>query len=186
MATEMVVIANRFAQYVENFDGYSGAAEAARQRLGELAQTIEKRACRFDLLKAVSAARVEMIIKQGNHGGEPSAAALEVIALVLACHDRSTEPAVAHEDPARFTPDPLEGAELEALQVGRLIGMFESPPGSAEQAVVFRSVQREVNLRNPVYPHMLLDTLLGLFGDEKVNDVCSEVLDLLALRRCTL
>jgi hypothetical protein len=38
----------------------------------------------FDLLKAVSAVRVGMIMKQGSHGIEQSAAALEVIALVLA------------------------------------------------------------------------------------------------------
>ncbi|QKV74245.1 hypothetical protein [Amycolatopsis sp. Hca4] len=176
VVTEMAVIADRFAQYVENSDGYLGAAEAARQRLRELAQTIAQQACGFDLLKAVSAVRIGMIMKQGGHGVEPSAAALEVIALVLACRDRSTEPVVGQQDPARFTPDPLEAAAREALSVGSLIGIFESPPGDAEQAVLFRSVQREVNLRNPVYPHMLLDTLLGLFGDEKVNDVCREVL----------
>ncbi|WIX82871.1 hypothetical protein QRX50_19895 [Amycolatopsis carbonis] len=176
VATELALMVERFAQYTANSDDNSGAAEAARQRLRELARTIEQRACGLDLLKAVSAVRVGMIMKQGSHGIEQSAAALEVIALVLACRDRAAEPVVVHLDPARFTPDPLEAAAREALSVGSLIGILESPPSNAEQAVVFRSVQREVNLRNPVYPHMLLDTLLGLFGDEKVNDVCREVL----------
>ncbi|MEC3975801.1 hypothetical protein [Amycolatopsis sp. H20-H5] len=176
VVAEVALMVDRFAEYAKNYDDYSGAAEAARRQLRELARTIEQRACGFDLLKAVSAVRVGMMMRQGNYGIEQSAAALEVIALVLACRDRSVEPVVAHQDPARFTPDPLEAAAREALSVGSLVGIFESPPSSAEQAVVFRSVQREVNLRNPVYPHMLLDTLLGLFDDAKVNEACSEVL----------
>lgn len=176
VVAEVALMVDRFAEYAKNYDDYSGAAEAARRQLRELARTIEQQACGFDLLKAVSAVRVGMMMRQGNYGIEQSAAALEVIALVLACRDRSVEPVGAHQDPARFTPDPLEAAAREALSVGSLVAIFESPPSSAELAVVFRSVQREVNLRNPVYPHMLLDTLLGLFGDAKVNDVCSEVL----------
>lgn len=176
VGTEVALMVDRFAHYAGNSNDYSGAAEAARQRLRELARTVEQRACGLDLLKAVSAVRIGMIIKQGSYGIEQSAAALEVIALVLACRDRSAEPVGTHQDPARFTPDPLEAAAREALSVGSLIGIFESRPSNAEQAVVFRSVQREVNLRNPVYPHMLLDTLLGLFGDDKVNDACRDVL----------
>ena len=42
--------------------------------------------------------------------------------------------------------------------------------------MVFRSVQREISLRNPVYPHMLLETLRALFGDGALNEDCRAVL----------
>ncbi len=51
-----------------------------------------------------------------------------------------------------------------------MIAFFESPSADAESAILFYSVQREISLRNPVYPHMLLDTLRGLFGDLTVNE----------------
>lgn len=53
-----------------------------------------------------------------------------------------------------------------------MIAFFESPSADAESAILFYSVQREISLRNPVYPHMLLDTLRGLFGDPTVNEDC--------------
>lgn len=42
VATEVALMVDRIAQYTRNADDHSGAAEAARQRLRELARTIEQ------------------------------------------------------------------------------------------------------------------------------------------------
>ncbi|MEJ7744279.1 MAG: hypothetical protein WKF73_18120 [Nocardioidaceae bacterium] len=57
-----------------------------------------------------------------------------------------------------------------------MIPLFESPPMDPFGRVLFQSTQREVMLRNPMYPHMLLDTLRGLFSDSDVDSDCRAVL----------
>ncbi|MEV0430403.1 hypothetical protein [Micromonospora sp. NPDC050495] len=113
-----------------------------------------------------------MIMKSATSGAEPSAAVLELIALALVCRDSSTAEVSAAADQSEFLPPYVEAAAREALAAGNMIALFDSPPSDAESAILFHSVQREITLRNPVYPHMLLDTLRGLFGDPAVNDDC--------------
>jgi hypothetical protein len=72
-------------------------------------------------------------------------------------------------------PPSVVAAARNLLESGSLIAIFESPSADAESAILFFSIQREVILRNPVYPHMLLDTLRGLFGDPAVNEDCKAV-----------
>ena len=91
---------------------------------------------------------------------------------MLVCRDSG-----GFEDPGitaqrEFLPPKVEAAAQEALAAGSMIALFDSPPSDAESAILFHSVQREITLRNPVYPHMLLNTLRGLFGDRDVNDDC--------------
>jgi hypothetical protein len=94
---------------------------------------------------------------------------MELIALVLVCRDSSTsEVAAVTAEPYR--PPHVEAAAQEALAAGSMIALFDSPPTDAESAILYHSVQREITLRNPVYPHMLLDTLRGLFSDPTVNE----------------
>jgi hypothetical protein len=117
-----------------------------------------------------------MIMKRVMTGVDVSAAVLELIVLVLACRDSATSEAAAVEAESGFMPPHVEAAARAALAAGSMIALFDSPSSDAEGAILFYSVQREITLRNPVYPHMLLDTLRGLLGDRAVNDDCRTAL----------
>jgi hypothetical protein len=114
-----------------------------------------------------------MIMERAVTGSEPVAALLELIALVLACRDSCDRGVTSAMAESEFLPPTVTAAAQEALQAGSLITLFESPSADAESAILFFSIQREIALRNPVYPHMLLDTLRGLFGNPEVNDDCN-------------
>lgn len=164
----------RFARYVRSAD--SPDAAAVRADLRELADDIIRLACGLDLIKVVSSVRVGMIMSHSTTGVEPSAAALELIALALTCRDSAPSEDRVEPRESRFMPPHLDAVAREVLSVGSLIALFETPASDPEHTVLFHSVQREINLRNPVYPEMLLETLLGLFSDPAVNDDCRAVL----------
>ena len=73
-------------------------------------------------------------------------------------------------------PPDIEAAAQEGLAVGSLLPFFESASADAESTIAYFSVQREINMRNAVYPHMLLETLRGLFSDPVANADCRAVL----------
>lgn len=117
-----------------------------------------------------------MIMNRTMIGVDVSAAVLELIALVLACRNFAVSKPVAVAAESGFMPPHVEAAAWRALAASSMIALFDSSRSGAESAILFYSVQREINLRNPVYSHMLLDPLHGLFGDPAVNDDCRAVL----------
>jgi hypothetical protein len=172
-STEVVVAEayERFARYVQSASSHEDAAVAARTDLRTAAEEVARLACGLDLIKVVSSVNVGMIMNRTFTGAEPSAAIMELIALVLVCRDSSASE-VAAVTAESYLPPHVEAAAQEALAAGSMIALFDSPPTDAEGVILYHSVQREITLRNPVYPHMLLDTLRGLFSDPTVNEDC--------------
>jgi hypothetical protein len=166
----------RFARYVESASSSEDAAAAARQDLRTAAEEVARLACGLDLIKVVSGLHVGMIMERATTGAEPSAAVLELVALVLVCRDSSVSGVAAVPAESEFLPQNVKAAAQEAMAAGSMIALFDSPGSDAESAILFHSVQREITLRNPVYPHMLLDTLRGLFGEPAVNEDCRATL----------
>jgi len=158
----------RFARYVQSASSFEEAALLARADLRSAADDVVRLACGVDLIKVVSAVYVTMIMESAVGGDQPWAALLELIALVLVWRDSSSSDA-AEASQSEFMPPRIEAAARRAFAAGSMIQMFDMPPSDPASAIVFYSVQREVTLRNPVYPHMLLDTLRGLFSDPAVD-----------------
>jgi hypothetical protein len=165
---------DRFAGYIRSATSFEDAASLARADLRTAVDEIAQLACGLDLITVISSVYVTMIINSVADGDEPWAALLELIALVLAWRDSSGSDTAP--DRSQFMPPNVEAAAREAFAAGSMIQMFDTPPSNPEAAIVFHSVQREITLRNPVYPHMLLDTLRGLFDDATVNDDCRAVM----------
>lgn len=165
----------RFIRYAQSSAGAEDASAAARADLLAAAEEISRAACGLDLIRVVSGVWVGMIMNRAVGGTEPSAAALELIALVLASRDATADVPVAPVE-SEFLPPRVEAAAQRALAAGSMTALFDSPPADAEGMILFHSVHREIMLRNPVYPHMLLDTLRGLFGDPAVNADCQAAL----------
>lgn len=164
------------ARYVRSAGGPDEAAAAVRADLQAAAAEIVVQACGLNLIRVVSSVHVSMIMNRSVAGAELSAAALELVSLVLACRDSTITETSVPVDTSGFMPPEIETAAREALSSGQLIGLFESPPTDAESELIYRSVQREILLRNPVYPEMLLETLRGLFDDAAVSADCQAVL----------
>ncbi len=83
----------------------------------------------------------------------------------------------ASEADPGFNPEDVRVAAAEAMAAGSMLPLFEAlPTGDPFSQVLFQSTQREIMMRNPVYPHMLLDTLRGLFGDPAVESDCRDTL----------
>lgn len=162
----------RFSRYVQSAGSHDGAAELARADLRAAADEITRLACGLDLIKVVSSVRVGMTMQAAVRGTEWSAAILEVVAIVLACRDASSPAAVTAVPETEFMPPYIEAAAEEAMAVGKLMALFDTPPSDPDSAILFTSIQREILLRNPVYPHMLLETLRGLFDEPAVTDDC--------------
>jgi hypothetical protein len=151
----------------------------ARLDVQAAAEQIIRLAYGLDLIKVISSVRVAMTMQEANHGENPPAAILELIALVLTHRDATTarDPVeTSVETSSRFMPPDLAKVTRGALYAGSMISLFEATPGDPQSRIRFYSVQREIMLRNPVYPFMLLDTLRGLFGNDAVNDDCRSVL----------
>jgi hypothetical protein len=170
---EAVELFGRMIRYVQSSGNPELAAAAARADLRTAAQEVARRACGLDLITVLSSVRVDMIMDRAVTGREPAAALLELVALVLACRDSRGGVVPSATAESEFLPPNVLAAAREALESGSLIALFESPSADAESAILFYSIQREISLRNPVYPHMLLDTLRGLFGDPEVNEDCN-------------
>jgi hypothetical protein len=169
---EAVDLFGRLIRYVRSSSNHEQAAAAARTDLRMAAGEVTRRACGLDLITVVSSARVDLIMYRAVTGNELSAALLELIALVLACRDSRGDVVSSATAESEFMPPRVVAAARDLLESGSLIVLFESPSADAESAILFYSIQREISLRNLVYPHMLLDTLRGLFSDQAVNEDC--------------
>lgn len=172
MEMDTLQMFDRFIRYVQSSGDHEQAAAAARADMRLAAGEVLRRARGLDLITVVSSAHVHMIMYRAITGNEPTTALLELIALVLTCWDSSGEADPSVDAESEFMPQDVISAAQEILESGSLIPLFESPSSDAESAILFHSIEREINLRNPVYPHMLLDTLHGLFGDPAVNEDC--------------
>ncbi|MEV6522635.1 hypothetical protein AB0M43_11875 [Longispora sp. NPDC051575] len=170
--------ASRLARYVRAASSDAEAAKNARTDLRAEIDNVARLACGLDVIKAVSAARVAMIMERSLTGADQAVASLELIALALVCRDSASGSGdvMTEVDSSRFLPPALEAAAQEALAVGSMIVLFDTPRSDPDSKMLVYSVQREIYLRNPVYPHMLLDTLRGLFGSAAVNHDCQAVL----------
>jgi hypothetical protein len=173
---EIVGLFGRMIRYVQSSSNQEQAVAAARADLRTAAEEVARRACGLDLITVVSSARVAMIMDQAITGNEPAAALLELIALVLVCRDSHGDVVPPVASGWDFMPPSVVAAARNLLESGSLITLFESPSADAESAILFYSIQREISLRSPAYPHMLLDTLRGLFSDQAVNEDCKAVM----------
>jgi len=131
----------------------------------------------FQVIQGVRTAMVLTAVRGDGDVGDPPAALLELVALVLVCRDagRQRDSNLGQPDP-EFNPDSVRAAALAAMDAGTMLPLFEAPPSDPFGQVLFLSTQREIMLRNPVYPHMLLDTLRGLFDDAAVGSDCRDIL----------
>jgi hypothetical protein len=164
-----------FARYVASAESREAAAAAARADLREAAEEIVRLSRGTDPIAVLSSLHVAMIMESGTSGIEPSAAALELTALVLLPSRASVVTTDDGADTA-FMPPQIAAAARRAVAAGSMIALFDSPSSDVESTIVFYSVQREIHLRNAVYPHMLLDTLRGLFTEPAVMEDCRAVL----------
>jgi hypothetical protein len=156
------------------------AAAAARADVMSAVDQIARLSVGRSVSQVVQGVRTAMVFTAMGADGayDPPAAHLELVALVLACRDAVTPPSgdASEADPG-FNPEDVRVAAAEAMAAGSLLPLFEAPPsGDPFSQVLFQSTQREIMMRNPVYPHMLLDTLCGLFGDPAVESDCRDVL----------
>ncbi|MFE3317562.1 hypothetical protein [Nocardia sp. NPDC059195] len=172
-----------FAEFVRTTSDLSQVADSAKTELNAAADDVVRSACDLDLIKVVSSVRVGMILDRAVRGEEGSAAALELITLVLVCRDHELGVGGAvPSDQSGYLPARVQAAADRAMDAGRLISLCATTPRDADSQIVFLSVQREITLRNPIYPHMLLDTLRGLFADATVADDCRETLGFTGLQ----
>jgi hypothetical protein len=172
---EMVTASSlRFANYIRSANSFEEAAAAARADLRQALDDVVRHARGQGLLRVVQGARITMVMERAMGGPEPGAALLELIALALA--SRGTPGTQPPERDPEYFPPAVKAAAQAALDAGALIPLFDAPPMDPFGQVVFQSIEREIILRNPVYPHMLIQTLRGLFDDPDVERDCREVL----------
>ncbi len=163
---------DRFAGYVGGAHTHAQAAAAARSDRNEAVARLVRESCGLDVVKVVASARVEMTMAQATTGSEVAVAALEIIGLALVCRNAGAPETISEQDGSKYLPARVVASAHEALSVGSLIAMFDSPPADPLGMVMIASVEREIMVRNPVYPHMLLDTLRGLLDDAAVDQDC--------------
>lgn len=101
---------------------------------------------------------------------EGNLAVVEVVTLVAAATPATASPAQACVVPAEVV-DQAQQAALGALEAASMRVLFQSveDPTNPLSPLGFGSVLREMSLRNTSYPHMLRDTLHGLFGAPAVE-----------------
>ena len=173
---EVVATAQRFKSLAETSVNPEDAVDQVRERMHTSAEETIRRAAGLDVIRVVASVRVAMAMDSAVHGVEPSAACLEVLALIMAYRDAGQVPNLDVVAKRSYLPTNVQAAAQDVLDNGMLLTIFATPPTDADAQVVMRSVQREISLRNPVYPHMLLDTLRLLFDDPSVEEDCQAVL----------
>lgn len=124
---------------------------------------------------------VAELVTLHNLGGDPetyretdhegSIAVVEIVALTAASMPAPSTPL----EPARYVPtgavEAAQRAATEALESASLRVLFDTAedPSNPLAPLGFAALTREMSLRNTSYPHMLRDTLLGLFGDPAIE-----------------
>ncbi len=142
------------------------------------ADAVIERAQGRGLIDGVQGVRASTHLHAAVRGTETSAAALELVALTLACRDADPGPPPALESNPEnpYLPPNIYAAAQEALAAGSMVPLFGADPSDPFAQVAYSSVQREIAVRNPIYPHMLLDSLRGLFDDPEVAADCMDTL----------
>ena len=162
----------RLSRYAAATDSPEEAAEVARAELLKATDAISVMSQGIGIVHAVSALRVALAMQWSIGGPDTSAAVLEVAALVLAGQVATS---LSSERAKSFSPPTLLRAAEEAVDVGMMMAFLELAAPDQDAKLVFLTVQREILLRNPVYPHMLLDTLRRIVADDQVNQDCQDV-----------
>lgn len=173
MVADIVDSVSRLADYTRATSEPAQAVARARAAVRSHCDAIIERVLGRSIVDVVVSCRVNMFVEASFAGAEISAAALEVVALVLACRG-STVPGPDVDE--SFMPPAIYGEARDALSAGALIPLLEADPSDPFAEVLFLSTQREVSLRNPVCPHMLVDSLRGIFDDPGVAADCQAVL----------
>lgn len=169
------------------------AENAIRADIATGAAAIVEAAAGANAIHAVSAASVAMMMGAAAGGPEFSVALLEIIALAVLLSptpraaddgrmaaDDAVQDGPGEQDgsagngPTFNPPRLLAGAQM-VMDVGSMLPLVRLAP-QADSEMTFRTLQREISLRNPIYPHMLLQTLRTVFDDDAVSQDTREVL----------
>lgn len=161
-----------YQRFVTSHASKEAATQAARAELRANAAKIATLSCGMDLLVAVPAVWMNMSMASAVTGVEPSAAALEYLTLILAHRDKTAGTGEIVSAPERFDQRALGDEAREGVALGGLLAYLDAVPLTPDSNLVFRTVQREILLRNPVYPDMLIETLRKLFDDPGVDADC--------------
>jgi len=173
----LVEAVTRYAELIAQPGNAEDAAGRLRQAIQQGAEDVVSAASDLDLVRVVGSVWVGMVMESAVRGAEPSAACLELIALILAHRDVDEQISSVEVVPrAEYLPTRVHAAAQEVLTAGSMLPMLAATSADAESQIVFRSVQREISLRNPVYPHMLMETLRALFEADDVLQACRDVL----------
>jgi hypothetical protein len=161
-----------YQRFVASHATKEAAIQAARAELRANAAKVATLSCGMDLLVAVPAVWMGMSMTSSVTGVEPSAAALEYLTLILAHRDKTAGAGGIVPAPERFDQRVLGDEARDGVALGGLLAYLDGVPLTPESNLVFRTVQREILLRNPVYPDMLIETLRNLFDDSGVDADC--------------
>jgi hypothetical protein len=165
----------RFVEYLSGSPDREAAVAMANDRLDEaLGRLIETMRPHYapDVAELVTLRNLVAdpeTYRETEHEG--SLAVVELVALVAA----AMEPPAGALAGARGVPgrvvDQADQAARDALDAASMGVLFSSAedPENPLSPIGFGSVLREMSLRNTEYPHMLRDTLLGLFGATRIE-----------------
>lgn len=157
------------------------ALERARELLASAVDSLVEAMSPFDVLDVIELIH-QVNTTPGAAGGPGSAAEgqaslIELAAVVGATRGHRDGSSPTGADGVRPDPTPaITGiqAQLQAcLHLGTLVILLTSPelPGPLAR-IRFASMMREVYVRNAAYPHMVGDTLVGLFSATAMEAVC--------------
>lgn len=173
----------RLHDYVMSSEDAEQETQRATNRIRMAVRAIVDAAAPFDVFDVLESIRQSNMLanpetySEAEHEG--SAAVIELTALVLAARGHRNPPGVA------LTPRPRADAIIgeinnyahDALTAGGMRNAFlvACEPDPLDR-IGLGTVLREVSLRNAVYPHMMTDTLHGLFDEPTVQAHCQTVL----------
>lgn len=98
-------------------------------------------------------------------------AVVEIVALAAAAMPAPSAPLERVRHVPTGAVDAVQHFATEALEAASLKVLFDSAedPSNPLAPLGFAALTREMSLRNTAYPHMLRDTLVGLFGDPEIE-----------------
>lgn len=150
---------------------------AAARRVAELAEPFDA----FDVLEFVRSTQAPddaETYSESEHEG--LAAVVEFVALVLVARGQRAALSLADDGSIRADVHPLEeiaDAARAGVDAGSMVVMLRSWTDQPDAAsLVQAAVLREVFVRNLSYPHMVDDTLDGLFDDPSIDAACRSAL----------
>lgn len=176
--------ANGFEQYLFSQPSPEAAVAATTEAVRDAAQRIADLAAPFDVFDVLESVRLNELTadpetyQETEHAG--SAAVVEIVAAVLAARGKragTARDADGHRARPDATIEEILDAAREAVAAGSMLVIARViAEHGHDGALSLGSVLREVFVRNLSYPHMVDDTLAGLFDEPTVAAACSEVL----------